>query len=252
LALNAVTLAGNGRPRLQDVSLELRGNEIVGIAGVSGNGQGALAELISGIVQPTGGTLSLFGQEIHYFDPARMVSYGIARIPEDRHAVGLVGDLSLEENLISARYRETPFSRRGLIDWKKVRDFATRIIADYDVRCPGPQAATRLLSGGNMQKLILGREMACEPRIILANQPTRGLDIGAVGYVHQQLLKARAGGAGILLISEDLDELLALSDRIVVMYRGRMSPAIARSDVTIRQLGLMMAGHGLAGEADAA
>jgi ABC-type uncharacterized transport system ATPase subunit len=252
LALNAVTLAGNGRPRLQDVSLELRGNEIVGIAGVSGNGQGALAELVSGIVQPTGGTLSLFGQEIHYFDPARMVSYGIARIPEDRHAVGLVGDLSLEENLISARYRETPFSRRGLIDWKKVRDFATRIIADYDVRCPGPEAATRLLSGGNMQKLILGREMAREPRIILANQPTRGLDIGAVGYVHQQLLKARAGGAGILLISEDLDELLALSDRVVVMYRGRMSPAIARSDVTIRQLGLMMAGHGLAGEADAA
>ena len=252
LELASVSLAGEGRSLLHDVSLDLHGNEIVGIAGVSGNGQSALAELISGIVSPSGGRLLLFGQEIHIFDPARMVAYGVARIPEDRHAVGLVGDLSLEENLISSRYREPPFSQRNLIDWKAVRDFASRIIADYDVRCPGPQAATRLLSGGNMQKLILGREMAREPRIILANQPTRGLDIGAVGYVHRQLLNAREAGAGILLISEDLDELLALSDRVVVMYRGRMSQAMARSDVTIRQLGLMMAGHGFAGEADAA
>ncbi|HEY3148027.1 MAG TPA: ABC transporter ATP-binding protein [Dongiaceae bacterium] len=252
LELQGVTLAGEGRALLQDISLNLHANEIVGIAGVSGNGQGAFADLVSGVAEPGNGTVSLFGQEIHYFDPARMVAHGVARIPEDRHAVGLVGDLSLEENLISARYREPPFSQRGLIDWKAVRGFATRIIADYDVRCPGPQAATRLLSGGNMQKLILGREMAKSPRIILANQPTRGLDIGAVGYVHQQLLKARQAGAGILLISEDLDELLALSDRVVVMYRGRMSPAMARSAVTIRQLGLMMAGHGLQGEADAA
>jgi ABC-type uncharacterized transport system ATPase subunit len=252
LSLRAVTLAGEGHPRLQNVSLELHGNEIVGIAGVSGNGQGALADLVSGIAQPSSGALSLFGQEIHCFDPAKMVSYGVARIPEDRHAVGVVGDLSLEENLISARYREQPFSQRGLIDWRKVREFATRIIADFDVRCPGPQAATRLLSGGNMQKLILGREMALSPRIILANQPTRGLDIGAVGYVHQQLLKARATGAGILLISEDLDELLALSDRLVVIYRGRVSAPMARKDVTIRHLGLMMAGHGFTGEADAA
>ena len=252
LELAGIRLAVGGRPLLQDISLTLHANEIVGIAGVSGNGQGALADLVSGVVPPTGGRVSLFGEVVHRFDPARMVAHGVARIPEDRHAVGLVGDLSLEENLISARYRELPFSRRGLIDWKKVREFATRIIADYDVRCPGPHAATRLLSGGNMQKLILGREMARSPRIILANQPTRGLDIGAVGYVHQQLLKARGGGAGILLISEDLDELLALSDRVVVMYRGRISPAMLRTDVTIRQLGLMMAGHGFAGEADAA
>ena len=252
LALRSVTVAGEGHPRLEDVSLNLHGNEIVGIAGVSGNGQGTLADLVSGIVKPASGSVSLFGQVVQQFDPGKMVSAGVARIPEDRHAVGVVGDLSLEENVISARYREQPFSRRGLIDWKAVREFANRIIADYDVRCPGPQAATRLLSGGNMQKLILGREMARAPRIILANQPTRGLDIGAVGYVHQQLLKARAGGAGILLISEDLDELLALSDRIVVMYRGRMSAPMPRKDVTIRHLGLMMAGHGFAGEADAA
>ncbi len=254
LDLSGATVASSqgSRLALQEASLRLHGNEIVGIAGVSGNGQGALADLVSGIAKPASGSVSLFGQEIHHFDPACMVSYGVARIPEDRHAVGLVGDLSLEENLISSRYRDAPFSQRGLIDWKAARSFATRVIADYDVRCPGPQAETRLLSGGNMQKLILGREMARSPRIILANQPTRGLDVGAVGYVHQQLLKARAAGAGILLISEDLDELLVLSDRIVVMYRGRVSPPMARSDVTIRQLGLMMAGHGFAGDVDAA
>ena len=250
LELDQVTVgdANGGRALLQDVSLRLHGHEIVGVAGVSGNGQAMLAELLSGMVRPTLGTVSLFGDRVRRFDPARMVAYGIARIPEDRHAAGLIVDLSLEENLISARYREPPFSRLGLIDWKAVRHFAAGIIAGYDVRCPGPRAITRLLSGGNMQKLILGREMAGSPRLVLANQPARGLDIGAVGYIHEELLKARAEGAGILLISEDLDELLTLADRVVVMHRGRMSKAMARSEVTIRELGLMMAGHGLSDE----
>jgi simple sugar transport system ATP-binding protein len=251
LAGVSVRVEKTGRALLEDADLTLSGGEILGIAGVSGNGQATLADLVSGMAAPDSGTLSLFGQAIHYFDPARMVDYGVARIPEDRHAQGLVADLSVEENLISARYRGEPFSRRGLIDWKAARDFAKRIIADYDVRCPGPQAVTRLLSGGNMQKLILGREMAREPRIILANQPSRGLDIGAVAYVHSRLLAARADGAGILLISEDLDELLALSDRIVVMYRGRISKPLLRGHVSIRELGLMMAGQGM-GASDAA
>ena len=238
----------SARRLLQDASFFLHAGEIVGIAGVSGNGQSTLADLVSGMVKPARGKVALFGEEIHFFDPANMVKHGVARIPEDRHAQGLVADLSLEENLISARYREPPFSRRGLIDWKAARDFASRIIADYDVRCPGPQAITRLLSGGNMQKLILGREMAEAPRIILANQPSRGLDIGAVAYVHRRLLESRAAGAGILLISEDLDELLALADVVVVMHRGRISAPLTRGHINIRELGLMMAGHGFAEE----
>jgi len=173
------------------------------------------------------------------------VAYGVARIPEDRHAVGLVGDLSLEENLISARYREPPFSQRGLIDWQAARGFAERIIADYDVKCPSPGAAVRLLSGGNMQKLILGRVLSQAPRFILANQPTRGLDVGAVSYVHGQLLNARRAGGSVLLISEDLDEILSLADRIVVMHRGRLSVPMARAGISIEHLGLMMAGHDL-------
>jgi simple sugar transport system ATP-binding protein len=131
-----------------------------------------------------------------------------------------------------------------LIDWAKARIFAERIIADYAVKCPSPEAPVRLLSGGNMQKLILGRVMANTPHVVLANQPTRGLDVGAISYVHEQLLAARKRGAAILLISEDLDELLSLADRIAVIYRGQLSPPMPRGDVNIRQLGLMMAGHG--------
>ena len=137
--------------------------------------------------------------------------------------------MTLEENLISERYREQPFSQRGLIDWKKARDFATRIIADYDVRCPGPQAARAPAVRRQHAEADPGPRDGAEPGLILANQPTRGLDVGAVGYVHEQLLAARERGAGVLLISEDLDELLALSDRVAVMYRGRLSAPMARA-----------------------
>jgi simple sugar transport system ATP-binding protein len=239
----------DGGATLRDLSFELRGGEILGVAGVSGNGQSVLADILSGVGEPSAGSIEFLGEPVRTGDPARVIGLGMARIPEDRHAVGLVGDLSIEENLISTRYRLAPFSRNGVFDWAAVRNFALSVIAKYDVRCPGPHATARLLSGGNMQKLVLGREMAQGPKTIIANQPTRGLDVGAVGFVHQQLLEARSSGAAILLISEDLDELLALSDRVAVMYRGRLSPAMARAEVTIRGLGLMMAGHGFTNEA---
>lgn len=252
LRLAQVTLTGaHGRNELDAVDLSLHEGEIVGLAGVSGNGQGPLADLLSGLAAPTSGDIILFGEKLSGADAAAMVKRGLARIPEDRHAVGLVADMSITENMIAERYREQPFSRRHLIDWQAARAFAEGIIKDFDVRCPGPQAIARLLSGGNMQKLILGREMAGDPKLILAAQPTRGLDIGAVGYVHEQLLKARARGAGILLISEDLDELLALSDRLHVIYRGRLSAPLARGQFSVPEIGLMMAGHGT-GEAHAA
>ncbi|MBK8159287.1 MAG: ABC transporter ATP-binding protein [Rhodospirillaceae bacterium] len=247
LNLAGVTIAGShGRNELQSVDLSLHEGEILGIAGVSGNGQAALAELLSGLVSASAGTFTLFGERIGDADASAMVGRGVGRIPEDRHAVGLIGDMSITENMISERYRERPFSKHQLIDWQAARNFAESIIAGFDVRCPGPQATARLLSGGNMQKLILGREMAGNPKLILAAQPTRGLDIGAVGYVHEQLLNARKRGAGILLISEDLDELLTLSDRIAIIYRGQISAPMARADLSVQQIGLMMAGHGFA------
>ena len=243
-----------GSPALNAVNLSVHGGEVVGIAGVSGNGQSLLADVVSGIVAPEHGTLDIAGPMPKTISPRNIVARGVARIPEDRHAEGLIGDMSITENVVSENYQSSGFSSRGFINWEKARAFAAKVIADYDVKCPGPEARVRLLSGGNMQKLILGRVMANDPKLVLANQPTRGLDVGAVAYVHEQLLKARARGAGVLLISEDLDELLALSDRICVMYRGQLSNPMARADVSIQQIGLMMAGQGFVrqGESHAA
>jgi simple sugar transport system ATP-binding protein len=233
---------GHGTP-LDDVTLTLHSGEITGLAGVSGNGQAALAALLSGLEAPTSGRFTLHGQPAGKWSPRAALDGGIARIPEDRHAVGTIGDMSVAENVISERYRSPRFSRYGLLDWKAARAFAEEIIRDYDVKCPSPEARIRLLSGGNMQKLILGRALDPEPTIILANQPTRGLDVGAVSYVHRRLLEARARGAAILLISEDLEEVLALADRVVVISRGRVSAPSSRGERTIRELGELMAGH---------
>jgi general nucleoside transport system ATP-binding protein len=229
---------------LSDISFYIRSGEIFGIAGVSGNGQSLLADLVSGVVGPVQGQMTLNGETVTRINPRAMISRGVARIPEDRHAEGLISDMSITENVIAESYNSARFAAHGFINWKKARSFAEDIIAAYEVKCPSPEARVRLLSGGNMQKLILGRVMATNPCLVLANQPTRGLDVGAVNYVHEQLLAARKRGAAILLISEDIDELLSLSDRVAVMFRGQLSGASPRESVTIKDLGLMMAGHG--------
>lgn len=237
-----------GGSRLRNVSLELRAGAITGLAGVSGNGQGAIAALIAGTERPESGRILVGGKVIGDWSPRAALSAGIARIPEDRHAVGSIADMSVAENVVSERYREKPFSRNGVMDWARAQDFANRLIADYDVKCPSPDTRIRLLSGGNMQKLILGRALDPDPIIILANQPTRGLDVGAVAYVHGKLLEARDRGAAILLISEDLDEVLALSDTVIVAYQGEVSRPSGRGERTVTELGELMAGHGI-GEA---
>ncbi|NUB17343.1 ATP-binding cassette domain-containing protein, partial [Azospirillum brasilense] len=244
LTLSGVTVAsGHGRPLLDAVDLTVHRRQIVGIAGVSGNGQTALAELVSGLIHPDSGTMALKGEAIGNADPAEMVRRGVARIPEDRHAAGLVGAMAVWENLIAERYHDPAFQRFGLIRRSAARAYAEEVIEAFDVRCPGPDARTQLLSGGNMQKLILGRTLAHGPDLILASQPTRGLDVGAVSYVHGRLLEARAAGAGVLVISEDLDEILALADGITVAYHGRLTPVLPHGRVSVRQLGLLMAGH---------
>jgi len=253
LRLSGATVRGShGQAVLDGIELEVRGGEIVGIAGVSGNGQSALADLVCGLRQPSAGAVTLFGEESGTWQPRAVVERGVGRIPEDRHAVGLIGDMSVTENAIGESYRRPALSRRGLIDWGAARRFAEQVIGDYDVKCPSPTAAVRLLSGGNMQKLILGRVLSQAPRFILANQPTRGLDVGAVSYVHGQLLSARRAGGSVLLISDDLDEILSLADRIVVMYRGRLSASMPRAGISIERLGLMMAGQGFEREPHAA
>jgi ABC-type uncharacterized transport system ATPase subunit len=215
---------------------------------VSGNGQATLAALLEGRIAPETGEILIGGVAAGRWSPRIALKHGLGRIPEDRHALGMIGDMSVAENLIAESCREPRFSRHGILDWKAARAFARQIIRDYEVKCPSPDARVRLLSGGNMQKLILGRALDGDPDIILANQPTRGLDIGAVAYVHRRLIEARDRGAAILLISEDLDEVRALSDRIIVMSQGRLSAPSARGEKTVRELGEAMSGHGFSRE----
>ena len=247
--LRAVSTAP-GRERLLDASLVLRSGEIVAIAGVSGNGQVALAELLCGTRAATHGDIHFLGQALPA-RPANLVALGVARIPEDRHAVGVVGDLPVWENAVSERLRSDSFSRRLLVRRATARAHAQRIVAAFDVRGAGIDAPARALSGGNMQKLILGRALlhpettpahTVTPKLIVAHQPTWGLDIGAVQYVQAQLIAARDAGAAVLLISDDLDEVLTLGDRVAVIHAGRLTQALPPQTWTREAIGLAMAG----------
>ena len=251
MQLDSVTTPDRGAvPGLKRLTLALRAGQITGLAGVSGNGQAALAEVIAGLALPAAGTLTVHDVRVTDWSPRAALAKGIGRIPEDRHHQGSIGDFDLTENAVLEAYRSR-FSRRGWMNWRAARAFAQEIIAGYDVRCPGPETRIRLLSGGNMQKLILGRAMAPGPDIILANQPVRGLDVGAIAYVQSQLIAARDRGAAVLLISEDLDEIMGLSDVIHVISQGRLSPGFARGSMSAADLGLWMAGQKFEG-ADAA
>jgi ABC-type uncharacterized transport system ATPase subunit len=245
LELKAVTTPDRGSaPGLKAVDLQVRSGQIIGLAGVSGNGQSALAELVGGLIRPAQGALAVNGAAPVNWSPRTAVGAGIARIPEDRHKTGTIADFDLTENAVLELYAKAPYSRKGWMNWGVARDFTQNIIKTYDVRCPGPETRIRLLSGGNMQKLILGRVLETDPVIVLANQPVRGLDIGALTYVHAQLLAARDRGAAVILISEDLDEIVALSDLIHVISEGRLSPGFERGSKTTAELGVWMAGHG--------
>ena len=249
--LQGVTVRGDGAwPQLDNICLALHPGEVVAIAGVAGNGQHTLADLLHGLVAADAGTVLLAGQALPA-TPAAWVAAGVARIPEDRHAVGVVGDLPLWENAVLERATSPAFARWGMVRRAAAMAHAQALVTRFDVRGTeggGLGTITRGLSGGNMQKLILGRALAGDPDhagpppLIVANQPTWGLDIGAVAYVHRQLLDACAAGAALLLISEDLDEIFALADRIAVMHHGRLTTARPAGDWTLAAIGLAMAG----------
>ena len=249
---NATVNAARDRRLLDEVNLELRAGEIVAIAGVAGNGQQALAELLFGLHALDDGTVELLGR-VMPAHPRAWIEAGVARIPEDRHAVGVVGDLPAWENAMLERYATPVFARAGFIKRRAAQAHAKVLIERFDVRgteSRGLETPTRSLSGGNMQKLILGRALVGDPSVnqppslIIADQPTWGLDIGAVAYVHQQLLDACAQGAAVLVISEDLEEIFALADRVAVIHHGRLTAARAASEWTLAEIGLAMAGGG--------
>jgi simple sugar transport system ATP-binding protein len=242
LTLRGIATGGRGRIALEDVSLTLRAGEIVGIAGVSGNGQRELADLVAGVLLPAEGAVEVAGEVVAVPSPSAMQARRVGRVPEDRLAIGMIGAMPLSESMALPFIDAPPFSRRGLLDRVAIRRFAADQIARFDIRTAGPEARTGTLSGGNLQKALLARELANEPKILLAAQPTRGIDVGATEFVHGEILALRARGGGVLLISEDLEELFQLSDRIAVMYRGRIMADMPIADATIERVGLLMAG----------
>ncbi len=241
LRLENLSIAGRGRrDSLKNINLTVFSGEILGVAGVSGNGQAPLAGLISGMLRPEAGQIILDNQEVKQINPAEMIAKRVGRIPEDRHRDGIVGSMSVAENLIIEGLNEKKFQNYGMLKRENISKHAEALLTDYDVRGPGSAAPAQLLSGGNIQKLILARVFHEKPLLILANQPTRGLDMGAAADVAHRLIEARDRGAGIILISEDLDEILRLADRILVMHDGAFVETETRDRA---ELGLLMAGQ---------
>jgi simple sugar transport system ATP-binding protein len=229
-------------PALHDVSLQVRAGEILGVAGVAGNGQRELAEVITGLRRATGGQVRIGGADMTNRSPREIIAAGVAHIPEDRMGTGLIGNLDLSDNSILKEYRRSPLARGLLLIRNAIAGFTDRLLADYNVAAPGRHVKVRLLSGGNQQKMLLARELSGEPQLLVAVHPTRGVDIGATESIQQLLLTQRARGSAILLISEDLHELLALSDRVAVLYGGRLMGVVDAATAAVEHLGPLMAG----------
>ena len=230
------------RPALTDVSFVVHAGEIVGIAGVAGNGQRELAETITGMRTATAGTVRIRGQTVPNGRVRAAIAAGIAHVPEDRLHTGLAASLSIEDNLALKSYRTAPVARGPFVDRTFLRSHATEVMERFDVRAPGPATPVRLLSGGNVQKVLLGREFTTNPLVMIAASPTRGLDVGAIQSVRQLLTDAADGGMGIVLISEDLEEVLALSDRVLVMYEGAIVGDMPAASADTERIGLLMGG----------
>jgi simple sugar transport system ATP-binding protein len=243
LTVSGLSAMGDkGLPALTDVFLSVRGGEILGIAGVAGNGQRELAEVITGLRPASAGQVLIGGADLTNRSCRQVARAGVAHVPEDRLGTGLVGSLDLSANAILRDYRRPPLARGPFLAGRAIATFADRLLGDYDVKSVGRAAKLRDLSGGNQQKLLLARELAGQPRLIVAVHPTRGVDVGATEAIHQVLLAQRGRGAATLLISEDLDELLTLCDRIAVLYEGRVMGTVAARDADREELGLLMAG----------
>lgn len=224
------------------IDLEVHEGEIVGIAGVDGNGQSELAQVLTGLRPIEAGQIELAGHTLGKDDPWEFITQGVAHVPEDRQKDGLIMEFSLADNLVLQMHRLPPFSRYGVLDNRVIRSHGVELMERFDVRAPGPLVAAQTLSGGNQQRLVLARELSRRPVLLVASHPTRGLDVGSTEYIQRELLDAKQAGSAILLISQDLDELLALSDRIAVMYRGQVVGILPAQEASVGQIGLMMTG----------
>ena len=235
-------LDADGRTHVENVSFEVRAGEIVGVAGVQGNGQTELVEALTGLRKATGGTITLDGKDLTHSNPRERHQLGMAHIPEDRQRQGLVGGLSVAENLVLTRYHDDQFSHGVVVDWDAANIVADSLISEYDIRTPNKETGVGTLSGGNQQKVIVARELSRDLRLTIAAQPTRGVDVGSIEYIHSRIVKERDAGTAVLIVSTELEEVMALSDRLLVMYRGRVVAELDPKKVTPMEVGLYMAG----------
>ncbi|HDR4494417.1 TPA: ABC transporter ATP-binding protein [Bacillus cereus biovar anthracis] len=229
-------------PAVKGLDLTVRAGEIVGIAGIDGNGQSELIEAITGLRKVESGSIAIKGKEITNWPVRRITEEGIGHIPEDRHKHGLVLDFSVRDNIVLQTYYKNPFSKKGILNFSKITQKAKALIEQFDVRTPSEQTLARALSGGNQQKAIIAREVDRNPDLLIAAQPTRGLDVGAIEFIHKKLIEQRDNGKAVLLLSLELDEILNVSDRVAVIYEGKIVAIVDAKETNEQQLGLLMAG----------
>lgn len=232
-----------GLPAVRGATFHVCRGEIFGIAGIAGNGQRELVEALTGLRRIEQGKVRILGNEVTNRSPRFLADIGVAHVPEERIRMGIVPGLSVEENLILKRHHRPPFCRAGLLHLASVRRFAQGVIEEYGIVTSSPNTPAKLLSGGNIQKLILARELSGQPALVLAAHPTYGLDVGATEQIRDLLLRQRAAGAAVLLVSEDLEEVMELADRIAVMFRGEITGVVAGGEADREEIGLMMAGE---------
>jgi simple sugar transport system ATP-binding protein len=231
-----------GVKAVNGLNLEVRAGEIVGLAGVDGNGQTELIEAITGLREVKSGQICLNGQDVTNFKPRKVIEAGVGHIPEDRHKRGLVLDFTVSENMVLQNYYKPPFTKGGSIQYREIDKYAKRLIEEFDVRTPSEHVPVRALSGGNQQKAIIAREVDRDPDFLIAAQPTRGLDVGAIEVIHRRIVEQRDKGKAVLLVSLELDEVLKLSDRVAVIYEGQIVGWVDPKETSEEELGLLMAG----------
>jgi simple sugar transport system ATP-binding protein len=239
---NLTVLGDRGDEAVRGLNLEVRAGEILGIAGVSGNGQREMAETIGGLREPVNGSIFIDDVDVAGRSPAQIREAGLSYVPEGRMKNGCIGEFTISENLLLIDHQKHPYVKRGLFDFRAIKEHSAQLVEEYAVKTPTLETTARSLSGGNIQKVILAREISGTPKVLLASQPTRGVDIGAAEYIHKRLVGQREADTAILVISEDLDEVFALSDRIAVIYEGQIMGIVDPDEITREQIGLMMAG----------
>ena len=244
LVLEDLQVPGDrGKTAVQGVSFQVRAGEIFGVAGISGNGQRELAESLAGLRKPSSGKITVNQTNTTFCNPKEVRQAGLAYVPEERMRDGVIGEFKIKENLVLLNHGERRFCHKGFLKFGTIDPHCERLVEEYTVKTPTIETATKGLSGGNIQKLIMARELSSNPKVLIASQPTRGVDIGAAEYIHERISKQREAGTASLVISEDLDEVLALSDRIAVMFEGRIMGVVSREEASREKIGLMMTGE---------